>query len=76
VLHSIIKGDETYLETLAELGLLLVYYTESEVDLVGLLKVRLHLHDLGKCLFGMFQGSVAIIQNTDAVPEFRLLNDC
>ena len=45
----------TYIQTLAELLLLFVYNPESEVDLVGLLEVWLHLHDLGKRLLGMVQ---------------------
>lgn len=37
---------KTHLETLRELLLLLVYYTEPEVDLIGFLEARLHPHDL------------------------------
>jgi hypothetical protein len=36
----------TYVQTLIELLLLLVYYTKSEVDLIGLLERGLHAHDL------------------------------
>jgi len=39
-----------YLKTLRILLLLLVYYSESEVDLVGFVKARLHPHDLRKRL--------------------------
>lgn len=38
--------DATYVQALVELLLLLVNYTQTEVDLVGLLKGRLHTHDL------------------------------
>ena len=50
-----------YLKTLAEFRLLLVNDTESKVYLIGLFEIWLHTHDLGKCLFGMLQGSVTII---------------
>lgn len=36
----------TYVQTLVELLLLLIYYAEAEVDLVCLLEVGLHSHDL------------------------------
>lgn len=56
------------LETLVILLLLLVYDSQAEVDFVGLLEVWLHLHDLGKGLLGMVQGTITIVQNADAVP--------
>ena len=40
------SGVLTYLQTLHVLLLLLVDYTEPEVDFASLLKVRLHAHDL------------------------------
>lgn len=46
---------ETDLETLLELLLLFVDYAETEVDLIGFLKVWLHTHDLRKCFFGMLK---------------------
>ncbi len=55
------------------LGLLLVNYTEPEVDLVGLFEVGLHAHDLRKRFLGMLQRPVAIVQDADAVPKFGLL---
>ena len=63
----------TYIQTLAELLLLFVYNTESEVDLVGLLKVGLHLHDLRECLFGVVQRSVPVVQDTNPVPQLGFL---
>lgn len=45
----------TYIQTLVELLLLLVYYAEAEVDLVCLLKIGLHAHDLRESLFGVLQ---------------------
>src|SRR6266566_1473221 len=62
-----------YLEALAVLLLLLVYYAEPEVYFVGLLEVGLHLHDLGESLLGVVQRSVSVVENADAVPELGLL---
>lgn len=47
------SGFATYVETLAELLLLLVYYTKPEVDFIGLLKIGLHAHHLRECFLGM-----------------------
>lgn len=63
----------TYLQTVLELLLLFVDYAESKVDLIGLLKVWLHAHNLRESFFGMFQGSVTIIKDTNAIPQFGLL---
>jgi hypothetical protein len=43
---SVVDSIDTYVQTLIELLLLLVYYTEAEVDLIGLLERGLHAHDL------------------------------
>jgi hypothetical protein len=64
----------TYVQTLVELLLLLVYYAEAEVNLVGLFKCRLHSHDLRKSLFSMLERSIAIVEDSDAVPELRFLD--
>jgi hypothetical protein len=61
------------LQTLTVLLLLLVNYAEPEVDLVCLVEARFHLHDLREGFFCMIQGAVAIVQDTDTVPETRLL---
>ena len=61
------------LETLAVLLLLLVYYTQAEVDLVRLVEVGLHVHDLREGLFRMFEGAIAIVEDANAIPEFGLL---
>jgi hypothetical protein len=63
----------TYIKTLAEFLLLLVYYAQTEVDLIGLFKLRRHAHDLRKGLFGVVQGSIAIVQDTNTVPELGFL---
>ena len=63
-----IAGCPTHLKTLAILLLLLVYDPEAEVDLVGLLKIWLHLHDLGECFLGMVQRAIAIVQYANAIP--------
>jgi len=49
------SGAGTNFKTLLKLLLLLVDYAKSEIDLVGLLKVWLHAHDLRECLLGMFK---------------------
>ena len=64
----------TYIQTLVELLLLLVYYAEAEVDLVCLLEVGLHAHDLGEGLLRVLKGAVAVVQDTNAVPKLRFLN--
>lgn len=43
----------THLKTLVELLLLLVYYSETEINLVSLVEVGLHLHHLGEGLLRM-----------------------
>ncbi len=53
--------------------LLLVDYAEAKVDFVGLLKARLHGHDLREGFFCVFEGAVAVIEYADAVPQLRLL---
>lgn len=64
-----------YLKTLAVLGLLLVYYAQAKVDLVGLFEIWLHLHDLRKGFLGVIQRAIPVVQNTNAIPQFRLLTD-
>jgi hypothetical protein len=63
----------THVQTLIELLLLLVYYAEAEVDLVGLFEGWLHAHDLRKCLFGVLEGSIAIVEDSNTIPKLRLL---
>lgn len=62
------RHGPSYLKTLVILLLLFVDYAKTEVDLVGLLEIRLHLHDLGEGLFGMVQRPVSVVENTDTVP--------
>ena len=66
---------DTYLETLVVLVLLLVYDTQTEVDLVGLFELGGHTHDLRKGLLGMIQRAVAIVQNTNTVPQLGFLQE-
>jgi hypothetical protein len=61
-------------QALVELLLLLVYYSEAEVDFIGLFKVRRHAHDLRESLFGVVERSITIIQDTNAVPQFGFLD--
>lgn len=63
----------TYLKTLTKLLLLLVYDSQSEIDLVRLVEVGLHLHDLRECLLSMLKRPIAVVQDADAVPKTRLL---
>lgn len=62
-----------YLQACAVLLLLFVYYPEAEVDLVGLLEVRLHFHDLRERLLRVVVGSVSIVEDSYSVPKFRFL---
>lgn len=61
------------LQTLTILLLLLVDYTKPEIDLVCFVEAGFHLHDLGEGFFRVIQGSIPIVQDTDTVPETRLL---
>lgn len=73
---SLIQGvgnKDTYVEALVELLLLLVNYAEAEVDFIGLLEVGLHAHHLRKCFLGVLEGSITIIEYSDAIPQFGFL---
>lgn len=63
----------TYVQTLVELLLLLVYYTQTEIDLIRFFEVGLHAHNLGEGLFGMLKRAVAVVENANAIPELRFL---
>ena len=52
---------KSYLQALIVLLLLLINYPEAEINLIRLLKVGLHTHDLREGLLSMFKGSVTII---------------
>ena len=75
-IDGMVCADVTYVQTLVELLLLLVYYTQAEIDLVCLLEVGLHAHDLGEGLLRVLKGAVAVVQDTNAVPKLRFLNRC
>ena len=64
---------EPYLERLVVFLLLLVDYSQSEVNLMGLVEIRLHLHDLREGLLRMVQRAVTVIEYANAVPKSRLL---
>lgn len=64
----------TYIQALSKLLLLLVYYTQTKVNLVGLLEVRRHAHDLRKCFLCVIKRTIAIVEDTNAVPQFRFLS--
>lgn len=63
----------TYLQTLVELLLLLIDYTQAEVDFIGLLEVGRHSHDLGESFFCVVEGPVTVVEDTNSIPQFRLL---
>lgn len=63
----------TYFQTVDKLRLLLVDYTQPEVNLIGLIKVRLDLHNLGKGLLGIVVTSITIIQYANSIPKHRIL---
>jgi hypothetical protein len=75
-IDGMVCADFTYVQTLVELLLLLVYYAQAEVDLVCLLEVGLHAHDLGEGLLRVLKGAVAVVQDTNAVPKFGFLGAC
>lgn len=58
----------SHIQALVELRLLFIYYTESEVNLVGLFKIGLDCHDLRECLLCIIIASVPVIQNANAIP--------
>jgi hypothetical protein len=64
---------DTYLQTLIELLLLLVDYAQSEVDLIGLLEIRRHSHDLREGFFGVVKRTITIIKDADPVPQLGFL---
>ena len=63
----------SHLQALRIFLLLFVYDAEPKVDLIGFLKVRLHMHYLGERFFGMLQGTISIIKDANTVPQLRLL---
>ena len=63
----------TYVETLVEFLLLLVYYAETEVDLVGFFKIGLHAHDLRESFLGVLQRAIPIVQYANAIPKLGFL---
>lgn len=62
-----------YFKTGRKFLLLLVDYTEAEVNFIGLFKVGLHAHHLRKSFLGMLKRSIAVVQDADTVPKLRLL---
>ena len=64
----------TNVQALPKAGLLLVYNAQSKVDFVRLFKVWFHAHHLREGLFGMLEGAISIVENANAIPEFRLLS--
>lgn len=66
--------EVTYLQTLAELLLLLVNYSQAEINLIGLLELGSHAHNLRKCFFGVVEGSVTVVKNTNSIPELGFLS--
>ena len=56
-----------------ELVLLLVDDAEAEVDFVGLVEVGSDLDDAGESLLGVLEAAVSVVEDTDAVPELRIL---
>jgi hypothetical protein len=63
-----------HLQALVQLALLLVYDTETEVDLVGLLELRVHSQHGAERLLRMLERVVALIQNADAIPQVGVLS--
>jgi hypothetical protein len=55
------------------LELLLVDDPQSKVNFIGLVEIRVHIHDLRKRFLGILQGSISIVQDAYPVPQFRVL---
>lgn len=62
-----------YLQTQVVFLLLFINNTQPKIDFVRLLKSGIHFHDSGKGFLSMFNRSIAIVQNADPVPQFRVL---
>jgi len=60
-------------QALVELLLLLVDYAKAEVDFVGFFEARLHAHDLREGFFGVLKRPIAVVEDTNAVPELWFL---
>jgi len=67
------KGGMMYLEALIKLLLLLVYNAKSEINLICLFKVGLHLHDLRERFFCVVKRSIPVIQYAYTIPELGFL---
>lgn len=65
IMHDVSKAIQAQGVLLA----LLVNYAQAEINLVRLVKVRVHAQDLRECFFSMVERAVAVIKNTNAVPE-------
>jgi hypothetical protein len=65
---------DTYVQTLIELLLLFVNYTETEVYFIRLLEVGFHAHDLRKRLLSVLERAIAVIEDTYAVPKLGFLD--
>lgn len=65
--------SSAYVKTLVVLRLLLVYYTEPEINFIGLLEIGLNVHNLGEGLLGIVVATISVVENTDAVPEHGIL---
>lgn len=63
------QQETTYLERLIVFLLLFVDDAKTEINLVCLIKVRLHFHDLRERVFGMVQRAIAVVEDANAVPQ-------
>jgi hypothetical protein len=61
------------LQALVKLLLLFVYDSQSEIDFIRLLEIRSHAHDLGESLLCVVQRAIAIIKDTNSVPQLGFL---
>lgn len=56
-----------------ELLLLLVDDTEAEVDFISFFEVWGYFDDTCEGFLGMFEAAVSVVENADAIPQFRIL---
>jgi hypothetical protein len=68
-----VNKQRTYSDRLLQFFLLLVYNAQAKVNFIAFLVVRLDIKDVRESFFGVVKRGIAIIQQTDPVPDIRIL---
>lgn len=63
----------TNFQTGLELLLLLVDYSQTEIDLIRLVEVGFHPHDLRKSFLRVLERSIAVVEDAYAIPKLGFL---